>query len=279
MWKSYRPKKSVDLECFFTLFETTYDSDYFFTGETHDFWELVYVREGDVCVSADERIFHLSKGEIIFHKPMELHKFHIENGKPATLFIMSFSATGSLMKKFENCVLRLSPEQRRDFSNMLFFLHNECALSDQCDLACLEEMEKHSSKFQVFICMAELLLLSLSSEGVSISAAEDTPETIVYRKAVQTMEKRIGEWISVPEIAENCNVSVSYLKKLFAKYAGLGIHQYFLKIKIIYASRMLKAGKSVAETAAELSFSSPNYFSTVYKRETGITPRAYKNGC
>lgn len=276
MWISYRAEKCIRLKEFYSLFQVGYGSGYFFPGETHDFWEIVFVREGDVCVSADERIFHLTKGDVIFHKPMEFHKFHIENGKPAVLFIMSFSAEGLWMHMFEERVLRLLPKQEQELSRMISFLAEECGLSGQCDNLALVEMEREPEKFQTFTCMTELLLLSLAKDSDTVRAATDTPEAVAYRNAVQTMEKRIGEWISVPEIAEECNVSVSYLKKIFAKYAGLGVHQYFLKTKMIYASRMLKDGKSVAETAAALSFSSPNYFSTAYKRETGLSPFLYQ---
>lgn len=277
MWKCYKPEKSIQLEGFFSVFEATYDSKFCFHGETHDFWEIVFVREGNVCISTGECVFHLSKGEMIFHRPMELHKFHIENGKSATLFIMSFSASGTGMKKFENCVLRLLPDQNQAVSYMISFLRNECALPDRFDFSCLNELAKHPAKFQSFTCMVELLLLSFLKESNYINAISDTPETIAYQNAVRFMEKQIGEWLSVSEIAKECHVSVSYLKKVFAKYSGLGIHQYFLKAKIIYASRMLKEGKSVSEIAAKLSFSSPNYFSTVFKRETGITPLCYKS--
>ena len=140
----------------------------------------------------------------------------------------------------------------------------------------LEEIQKNPTQFQIFICMAELFFLSLSKDTISIPTAVDTPDAIVFRTAVKAMEKSINDWITVPEIAKKCNVSVPYLKKIFAKYAGLGIHQYFLKQKIALASHMLMEGKSVAETADALSFNSASYFCTVYKRETGITPSAYK---
>ena len=56
MWKEYRAPKSITLDCLYSTFENTYGSDYSFPGETHDFWEILYVREGHICVSADERI-------------------------------------------------------------------------------------------------------------------------------------------------------------------------------------------------------------------------------
>ncbi len=276
MWKCYKPEKSIQLEGFFSVFEATYDSKFCFHGETHDFWEIVFVREGNVCISANEHIFHLSKREMIFHKPMEFHKFHIENEESATLFIMSFSASGAKMKKFENCVLRLSMQQEQAVSDIISFLRDECALPKGFSFVCLDALMEQPAKFQRFTCMVELLFLSFLKERNSVDAVSDTPEAIIYRKAVRYMEKQNDKWVSVSEIAKECNVSVSYLKKVFTKYLGIGIHQYFLKTKIRYASKMLQDGKSVSEIAATLSFSSPNYFSTVFKRETGMTPLEYK---
>ena len=144
-------EKSISLESIYSLFEATYDSDYSFSGETHNFWEIVYVLSGEICVSADGRIYRLTDGNIIFHKPMELHKFHIENNKKATLFIMSFTASGPLMKTFENYVLELSREQKQVFTNMISFLRSECHLTPEYNLMVLEEIQKKPTQFQNII--------------------------------------------------------------------------------------------------------------------------------
>lgn len=269
-------EKGISLKSIFSVFQATYDSNYCFIGETHDFWEIVYVLSGEICVSADERLYRLTKGSLIFHKPMEVHKFHIENNETATLFIMTFSAIGPLLKHFENKVLQLSNEQEQLFSNIISFLHSECCLIQKNNLMILEEIQNNSTKFQIFVCMMEMLFLSLSDKNTTTSETLKTPDSIVFQAAIQAMDKRIHEWITVSEIAKECNVSVSYLKKIFAKHAGMGIHKYFLKQKIILASHMLLDGNNASEIASSLSFSSTSYFCTVFKREMGITPSAYK---
>ena len=274
-YEPFKPQKELVIEHLYTLFEVNRKPDYIFSGESHDFWEIVCIREGNVCVNADGHIFHLSKGDVIFHKPMELHKFNIEGTQTATLFITSFVASGTIMEQFENCVCRLSKEQNLALTNMISFLRNKCSLSHD-SLGCLRMLKEDQVKFQIFTCMLELWILSLIKTNETIDETLNTTETIAYRKAIETMEARICDWITVPEIASECNVSVSYLKKIFAKYAGFGIHQYFLKLKISHATFLLKKGLSVTEIATMLSFSSYNYFSTVFRRETGLTPSEYK---
>lgn len=275
MYEAFFAEKCVELSCFFTAFLADYGCDYQFEGEIHDFWEVFCVLEGDVCVSADERIVHLTGDDVIFHKPMELHRFQIEHDRPVSVFIMSFAAHGPAMKNLENCVLHLSREQKENLLRVISFLRGNFDSTRPCSEG-LAALEKNALGFQQFTCLVEMFLLSAAAERGRAMAPPDSPETLVYREAVKVMEKCVGEWPSVEDISRACHVSASYLKNIFRKYAGLGVHQYFLKTKIIQASRMLKEGRSVADTAAALSFSSPNYFSIAYKREAGVTPTEYR---
>ena len=86
------------------------------------------------------------------------------------------------------------------------------------------------------------------------------------------MNTRVAENILVNELAESLNISVSSLKRLFDKYAGMSVHKYFLSLKIKTATLMLKGGMAVNEVSDVLGFSSQGYFSATYKRETGNNP-------
>lgn len=67
-------------------------------------------------------------------------------------------------------------------------------------------------------------------------------------------------------------MSQATLKRIFARYTGIGIHKYFLQLKIKSATELLQSGMNVCQTSEKLGFSSQCYFSTVYKRETGKSP-------
>lgn len=275
-YEPFKPKSVLQIESFYSLFEMDYHKDYVFKGEAHDFWEVVCVREGNLCVCADERILHLKQGDIIFHKPMEFHKFHIEGAEKTTLFIVSFVANGSILSEFEERVLHMTKEQNHTLLSLILYLRKECSFNKKSYFECLNVLNNDSVKFQTFVCMLQLWLLSLLKSNPMIPTVKNMTETKIFQKVVHTMDKHITEWVTVPDIAGECNVSVSYLKRIFAKYTGIGIHQYFLKMKITKATQMLKEHYSVAEVSDALSFCNANYFSNVFRKETGYAPSVYK---
>ena len=70
--------KCIRLTSVFTIFEAIYQEDYYFGGETHDFWEFVCVLDGVLGVTAGEDVFLLERGQAVLHKPMEFHRLWAE---------------------------------------------------------------------------------------------------------------------------------------------------------------------------------------------------------
>ena len=71
----YKPTKisnALDITELFCLYLQHFCQGYVFSGEMHDFWECVYVIDGEVCISSDERMYNLRKGDIVFHKEKDL---------------------------------------------------------------------------------------------------------------------------------------------------------------------------------------------------------------
>ena len=55
----------------YSFFTAYHKNGYTFTGESHNFWEVMYVISGSICASGNDRVYDLSEGDIIFHEPLE----------------------------------------------------------------------------------------------------------------------------------------------------------------------------------------------------------------
>ena len=74
------------------------------------------------------------------------------------------------------------------------------------------------------------------------------------------------------------NISPNYLSILFSKYNDLGFIDYVNHAKIECAKQLLDEGTlKVYEISDRLGYESAFYFSRVFKKIEGISPREYVN--
>ena len=124
----YEPYKSDDairITKMYSLFTCEYNNSYVFSGETHDFWEFLYIIDGSITVTADSRIYNLKTGDCIFHKPMELHKFNIASENNTKLLIFSYEAEGEWTDYFKNKVFHLTLHQNSIIKELINFIKEQ----------------------------------------------------------------------------------------------------------------------------------------------------------
>ena len=272
MWTPVPVKEAFKIQNIFSMFSWLYPPNYAFDGEAHDFWECVYVISGSICAVGGERICNLRAGDLIFHQPMEFHKLHVLGDKPAKIFIFSCSMQGENTAFFRNKSFHLMIEQQEIINALLAFLGKKTSgvHVDYLSLLCSSPIV-----FQQAVTYLYQLLLSLCEQNQPAVVSENTAAEI-YRTAVHFMNSAIAEPLTVEEIAKHCNISVSALKRIFHRFAGLSVHKYFLQLKINAATQLLKNGENVTSIAEHLGFGSQAYFSFVFKRETGLSPTSLK---
>ncbi len=268
----------IKVEYICTAFEANYNPDFYFSGEFHPFWEFVYVISGNIGVSSDDRIYCLHEGDIIFHKPMEFHKLWALDNTEPHLFIMSFNMEGSLLKKLESGVFALTDEQKDKVLDLLCYLKTYTTFStnnNQVTHFLNHWDETHIS--QNVANRMESLFITFENQNYLLEKQIHSHEEMnIYKQITSILMDNINTWISLDEIASKCGMSKSHLKRVFSTTSSVSIHKYFIKLKIAESMKLLLSGLSVAETAEVLEFSSPNYFSTVFKRETGVSPNSYR---
>lgn len=94
------------------------------------------------------------------------------------------------------------------------------------------------------------------------------------------IDDNITKPLKISTLVEVSHLSESRFKVKFAEYTGISPHEYVLRKKIEEAKRLLTDPKnSVTQVCYQLSFSSSQYFATVFKRLTSMRPSEYQNFC
>jgi len=95
--------------------------------------------------------------------------------------------------------------------------------------------------------------------------------------AKEYMESSFGEQITLDALASLCDMSVTNFRREWAKEYQTSPMQYRDSIRLYYAKEYLESGYyTVSEIAHRCGFDDVSYFVRFFKKQTGITPGAYK---
>lgn len=96
-------------------------------------------------------------------------------------------------------------------------------------------------------------------------------------KAISYVEKNYMKKISLDEVAEYVSVSKTYFCGLFKKEVGQSFSLYVLDYRLERACELLRmSDKEIYNIAYDTGFQSQNYFTNIFKKHYGMTPKEYR---
>ncbi|MEM1485700.1 AraC family transcriptional regulator [Oscillospiraceae bacterium PP1C4] len=281
--------RSIIIDKIFSLFYSDLNQNFTSHGESHDFWEFVYVDRGHINVETDNEKFVLEKGQICFHRPLEYHRHDSIPDSEPSLCVVSFacnhSALDALSQKRmmlpEHCQHLLS--QVLKYGTMVF-----SAIVDNKDKLCLIKNTEYPpyceqmvlNYLEIFLMeMVNLVTIPQSAElGVSVQTsfiAKNHKKQLVD-DAVEYLSQNIFSKIKIPAMCSYLNCSKTTLSVAFKSYTGMSIIQYQNKLKIEKAKDIIRSQDlNLTQISELLNFCSINYFSNSFKSYTGMYPSEY----
>ncbi|MEO1010838.1 MAG: AraC family transcriptional regulator [Bacteroidota bacterium] len=108
----------------------------------------------------------------------------------------------------------------------------------------------------------------------------DVPATRhLVDEIVEYLQQNLHKSLKAEDISQKFNYSPSYLFHIFKKRTGYSLIHFFNLKKIQKACEYLKyTDLSVKEIGFRLGYQDALYFSRLFKKHMGLSPRAYKNG-
>lgn len=102
----------------------------------------------------------------------------------------------------------------------------------------------------------------------------------IVRDALRYIDENYTDGaISLNSVAQAINISANYLSAMFSQRMGVSFVEYLTQKRMARARQLLRqTGKRSGEIAAEVGYRDPRYFSFVFKKTQGCTPKAYRAG-
>lgn len=207
---------------------------------------------------------------------------------PFQIFLMmiqeeiTWNQTGKIFDQLQNCSLksmhhlngiRLYNEISNIFIEYLTQYHLEEKIALQIGLYRLYNLNQFKSWSELvsyFRSLAKAIDKLTQSETFNIKE-----QTLTQIK--RYIQQNLSRNLTLNEIANSVNYNSSYVSRYFKQMTGQSISQYIVQLRIDQAKKcLMSTNDSIQEIAVKLGVESPQYFSLVFKKYTGFSPRSYR---
>lgn len=236
--------------------------------------EINYVKRGSYTMLIENENVTFSEGEIMILFSNVQHRFQASE-KGCTLMQLEFLP--DIFQKFEKLIgssdnkeTIYSATSERKYLKLVN--NNEITTSVQ---AILNELSSNQQNKTLMIVMYYGILLVYVYRRLNEVFIVDCKNDILHDIVAYIRQNYAGQ-LSVLEIAEHFQITERYMRRLFSKYIGITPNEYINKVRIDKAIEYIsdcKANYSIKEVCYMCGFSTPQYFSKIFKQITGLPPR------
>ena len=236
----------------------------------HD-WHILYIQKG-ICfvnrkIGDEESEIGVPAGSIIIYKPHERQDYKFKADVETVSYYVHFSGTGC-----SEIIGALKLDRR-----MIYTVGSD----KNTESAFLKMIEEHHMQkpFCESLCAGYMLqILSLAARYAEYGSTESARETgNLISKVCDKMYHELDQNKSVSEYAAFCNMSTSRFTHIFKSALGISPKRYIINLKMTKAVELLEnTYLSVNETARRVGIEDQNYFSRLFKKHTGVSPKKFK---
>lgn len=257
----------------------TLQPGYSFGPHCHKNVEVCMMTEGECDIVVNGETITVRTGEMMVIFSHMIHSFHMRSRRPAQFLQMHFQPDS-----FSWVEPEVTAEVK--FLNYITDEHSSYLLLpfSQRLRGCVErictEMNSKTEEFceplaKIYVYEMVFLLSRELSQGYRRIFVIENPLAI---RAIQYISDNMEKRLTLSDVAEACQVTTRHLSAVFKDTINITVNDYINIAKVDNAMRWLTGTEqSIAEIASRLGFSSTQYFSTVFKRYTRMTPGEYRD--
>jgi AraC-like DNA-binding protein len=249
---------------------------------SHSFYEVYYFHEGRCNYLIGDKIYMLSPGDLILMYGMTLHGANADPEVPYIRSIIHFEPTFlnpffgmthgvNFLKPFQeyrNHRISLSGKHKEEFEQLLFNMHEQ------------QQKRNRIGTNRLQLAFVDLLYFIYDQYTNPLinkyTGASDKERSV--QKIISFIENNYANDMRLEQMGEQLYFSKSYLAKLFKEVTGITVFNFIYHRRINQARILFQKNPklSVTEVCLETGFKHLAHFSRLFKKQSGLTPEAYK---
>jgi len=223
---------------------------------------LIVVEYGRFGITVDDRVYILGANQALLLPAGLAHGgFHCEGEVAPGYYWVHFEdgqSPGGQALRLGAMPVNLTDIAFNRVANGFHQLLNENSLSSRDSLLC--------------DYMLSLILLELQRED------RQTQKTAVTNRMLEYIRLHCYEKLTLQDLSRALGYSEDYLSRLFHESARCSFRSYVHQLRMARAKReLLGSVKSIQQIAETCGYSNAKFFSTVFLKQEGVTPSAYRN--
>lgn len=237
------------------------DDGYHVSRVCSSFCVIEYIAEGTGTLIVNGKEYTASEGEVYILAPGSRHTYYSDGENPWTKLFMNISGTmvAPMLEAYGLTEQVVFPCRSAE---LLFRELIETAFSE---LPQQTVTERCALKFH------EILLHIAANAVPAPNVSKEAERLKSY------LDSQMHRTVSTKELAAQIFRSEDFVIKLFKQSYGVTPHAYATRFKLRTAQKLLTETRvPIQEIAAALGYHDPQYFSNLFRKEVGLSPRAFR---
>ncbi len=245
----------------------------------NNYQAIIWIDTGRGTHLIDDQLYDVEPNTFMLVTKDQMHAFNPESGTLgcSIRFSDSFldSATYHSTCKYSlfnnltvNSVLKVNETEKPSFEMLVLQLLNEY------------EREDEFGKFGIIQHLLEALIIKLDQlkkKQFTRQYNTNSPTYLIFQRFNFELEKHFKTYHDVSSYSDRLNISNRKLSDVLKLFVGKSSVEVIRERIITEAKRTLMySGQTIQEIAFELGFEDPFYFSKVFKKVTGQTPKVFR---
>ena len=252
----------------------------------HRYFELIYCLSGRYELRAERRVFPLQRGGAALIHPMEPHQTRSLDAGENRYLVLKFMPESLYPASRPHYELKYVLPYMR-FGGRRCDVYPASALEgsglDALLRAIYDERRRADYGYEMALraYVSQVLLWFIRAwNRARDAAAMDERALVRLQRALDYIDARLDEPLRAADVAEALGMGLSTFSRFFTAAAGNSLPAYVRGRRLGRAAALLaEGGRSVTDVALETGFSSASYLTLCFRRQYGMTPRAFCKLC